>query len=913
MIGKTLANYEVTDRIGAGGMGEVYCARDTRLGRDVALKVLPQLFSTDRERLARFEREARLLAGLNHPHIATLHGLEHDGGVHFLVMELVDGHDLSERLRRGAVPVREALHIARDVADALGAAHEAGIVHRDLKPANIVVSDEGATKVLDFGLAKALEGNPGDPNLSQSPTITAIAGTAHGVILGTAAYMSPEQARGKPLDRRTDVWSFGCVLFELLTGHTAFPGETVSDTIARILERKPDWNALPSDTPPGVVRLLHRCLEKDAKRRLADIGEARVEIEDTLNGTSMVGSSPSLAARPANAPWRTARLWQAIAAIATLVAAAALTGLLPPIRTSQRAPEPGPVTRLTIEAPPGTRLATYGDYAGPPVISPDGSCVAFVAYNKHFVRTLFVRNLDELKARPLAGTDGATFPFWSSDGKELGYFTDNELRRVAIDGGLPITLCRAENGRGGTWTPNDEIILAPDFQSPLVRIPASGGTPVAITTIDTTRHTTHRWPQILPDGKHIIYLAATHNITTNEASGAYYASLDGGSSRQLVQTSTAPVYGSGHLFYSHNRTLIVRPFHPDSGEFTGEPVALSDQVLVDNTTWRLALSVSETGVLTYIAGGRHISNTGAQIELYSRDGRHVRSAESFFAGFQLSLSPDGTRIVSDYAPPGSNATQRDIWMYDLSRNVRTRLTFHRKPEIYPAWSPDGKLVAYARITALANAGDLRVVDARGGGDRLVAHSDSVQLAPDDWTPDGRFILCSSGIVGTARSNLVAVRVADGKIIPLLESAFTDTGSRVSPDGAWLVYASNPTGNWEIYARRFVDANNAARGLAPGTWQVSTGGGGAAQWDGKGTNIYYLRGDGTMHDVPIRTSANSLQLGVATTLFTCAPYNQSDLSFDVSRDGQTFAVNSFSASQVNTSITVVTNWTRLLTR
>jgi Tol biopolymer transport system component len=917
MTGRTFAHYDIIEKIGAGGMGEVYRARDTKLGREVAIKLLPPIFAEDEERLGRFKREAKLLASLNHASIATLHGLEEADGQPFLVMELVEGDDLARRLSRGAVPLKESLRIIRDVADALQAAHAQGIVHRDLKPANIKVAPDGRVKVLDFGLAKAYESDPSKPDLTQSPTIASALGTLGGVILGTAAYMSPEQARGKAVDKLTDVWALGCVLYEMLTGQLTFPGETVSDTIAKILEREPDWSAIPADTPPGVQRLLRRCLEKDKSLRLQDVGEIRIEAGAALSGTSQLWSGPMPApdaSRPV--PRRGGGIAWAIAFLG--VVAAAWMGTL-----YFRSPaEPLRVVRSTIPQPRGSRFVSIGDYAGPAMISPDGRRLAFVANDADLKRMLWVRDLEALEARVLPGTDDATFPFWSPDGRSLGFFSDSRLMRVEISGGLPISLCDALNGRGGTWGANDTIVFAPGFQTGLSSVPATGGTPVVVTVLDSTRHSSHRWPQFMPDGEHFVYIAVHHDVSKSSDYALYFAGLDGRVDERILQTGTSAIFASGHLLYVRENTLMAAPFDPVQGEFTGSPATLIDKVQSDPTTWRSAFTASDNGILAYHQGTGS-KGLGTRLVIIDRAGKELRSIEDAGVYYHLQVSPDGKTVActggseSSVAPGGG----LDIFLFDIERGVKTRLSFKGGADVTPVWSPDGARVAYATVFPGSNVDPnlITIAQADGGGEEVVLQSSSDDVWLSDWSNDGRYIVFSRGeFVGLTSDIWVLPLVGNREPFPFAVTEFSEDVGALSPDGRWMAYAVSDANGNIIYVSPFTPpleaggAPNDRRAFAK--WQVSSDAdtGSLPLWSDKGDEIFFIRADGTIRAAEVDGSGDTFRSGHVRVLCRTDPWNFGRIGYDVMPGAQSFIINSFSADAIP-PITLVQNWTLELKR
>jgi serine/threonine protein kinase len=902
---KSLGHYEIVDKIGEGGMGEVYRARDTRLGREVAVKILPEILAQSGDRIGRFRREARLLASLNHPGIATLHGFEEAGGVHFLVMELAEGEDLSQRLSRGPIPVGDALRIIRDVSDALQTAHTQGIVHRDLKPANIKVMPDGKIKVLDFGLAKALESDANDTSLSQSPTIATVAGTMGGVILGTAAYMSPEQARGKPVDKLTDVWALGCVLYEMLTGQQVYPGETVSDTIAKILEREPDWSPLPGDTPRPVQRLLHRCLQKDKAMRLQDVGEIRAEIDGVTSGASQVWAgqpTPADCETPPRPRDRT-RLWKFVTAAAAVAAAVfAAAWLTTPS-------DPPALIRTAINHPQDSRFVSMGDYAGPVTISPDGKSLAFITIEGSLRRKLYVRDLEATEARFLAGTEDACFPFWAPDGRSIGYFTDTHLMRVELAGGLPITICEAINGRGGTWNQDDVILFSPDYQAGLFRVSASGGAPVAVTRVDTTYHSTHRWPEFMPDGKHFVFVAAHHDVSRNKNYGLYFGSLDGVEPRRLLPIGATAVYSGGYLLYLRENTLMAAAFDPEAGEFSGDPYAMVDKVQYDPTTWRAAFSASQNGLLAYHGGGR--DETAPRIVVIDEDDAETSVVDQSEARYHLAVSPDGKRVAYSSVYTASGTNNLSIWIHELDSGLRNRLTFNDGADVSPVWSPDGTRVAYGTIRPAGGAGNkqIRIARADGSGGETVFESTD-EVWPTGWSSDGRYIVFAKGrFLGTRGDIWILPTAGDRTPVPYLETENDEFGGTLSPDGRWMAYSSRESGQTQLFVSPFTPPGT-EDSRQFGKWLISTRAqtlGAKLVWSRDGKQIYYINVTGEIWSINVDGSGDSFVSGSARIVCKSDPWNFGPIGYDVFPDGKRFIVNAF-GDAISRPITLVQNWT-----
>ncbi len=884
MIDKRLSSYEVVGKIGAGGLGEVYRARDTRLGRDVALKILPDVFASDPERLGRFEREARLLASLNHNNIATIHGFEHANSSHFLVLELVEGEDLSKRLSRGPVPVDETLALARQIADALEAAHEQGIVHRDLKPGNIVVDPDGQVKVLDFGLAKAFDTDASNVNdLSQSPTIMTGA-TVQGVILGTAGYMSPEQARGKRVDKRADVWAFGCVLFELLSGRQTFSGETVSDTLASVLAREPEWDSLPQNTPAQVRRLLERCLTKDPKQRLRDIGEARIVIDRVLSGDAGDAPTETDAAEAAPPISRSKRPWVATAAFALLAVAAVVAYLT-------KSPEVPPVVRAYVPPPENSPFELNSIHPGPVAVSPDGSRLTYAARDKTGNVILWVRPLDQLQARPLTGTDGAGYPFWSPDGRSIGFFASGKLRRVEAGGGPPITLTDATVGKGGSWNEDDVIVFAPSFNGPIHRVPAGGGESIPITEIDTERgQNSHRFPYFLPDGQHFLFFARAAAATggNNTGSTVYVADLDGTTPRELFRCQSQVIYAAGHLLFLRESALMARPFDPGRLEFTGDPFPIVDHITFLPAASRGIFDASDNGVLVYLAGA---TTPGGQIEWVDRSGKTISTLGKRATYSGLRISRDGTKIAVEVTDP-RNASW-DVWVFDVSRGIRTRFTFGPNSlNGGPVWSPDDSRLLYRSDRGVK--ANLYSKSFAGSATEQLVLDTEFPKDPRDWSSDGTFILYTEYNSDTKGDIWVLPTEENAEPYAFLGTEFIEIHPRFSPDANWIAYTSDESGRFEVYIAPFP---------GPGRkWQISTNGGLEPRWRADGRELYFQNLNNQISVVDLDYEDGVLIVGAETHLFEFRGGGE----FDVAADGEKFLLVR-EDDKITTPLTLVTNW------
>ena len=780
--GDRLGAYHILGLLGQGGMGEVYRARDTTLNRDVALKVLPALFANHADRLARFTREAQVLASLNHPNVAAIYGIESTA----LVMELVQGDDLAAIIARGPMPLTEALPIATQIAHALEAAHEQGIVHRDLKPANIKIKADGTVKVLDFGLAKALGPDSGSAiDVMNSPTLTVHA-TQMGVILGTAAYMAPEQARGKPVDRRADIWAFGAVLYEMLTGKRAFEGDDVSITLASVLKDDPKWHELPKDLPPPVARLLRRCLEKDSKRRLSSIADARLELEEP-EPTRDVSTTPLLPAqRSPLLQW-----WPALIGIAITAAAAAALWPSAPVSNSG-------ISRLSILAPPGEQV--YPDSTAV-AVSPDGTMVAFVVGSvARSENELWVRSVGSMTARRLEGTESAALPFWSPDGRRIGFFSNSKLKIVPASGGRAETLSDAPSGRGAVWTRSNVIIFAPDAGGPLYRIAASGGTPVPVTKLDSARHEYgHRFPTLLPDGDHFLYAALPGK---NGKFEIFAGSLSDDTVRTAVASlEAAPVFADpGWLLYARQNVLVALPFDARALKVTGDPVILGDEpamILDPSLSWTAgrSVSVSESGSLGYYSA----SSLNTIATWYDANGAPAGTLNLPPGHYEsITISPDGSRgaLVRSTSP-----SESDIWLVNLSRGGATPLSSGRGRNDNPVWSPDGTKVAWAADRDGGQHLFVKTVNDAAPEQPLFT-GDSPFKNPVDWSHDGMWIVLTQLDQDTSQN--VWLLDASGTKPPsvIVRGPVRDNGGPVSPDGRWVAFTSEDSGRFEAYVQSF---------------------------------------------------------------------------------------------------------------
>jgi Tol biopolymer transport system component len=879
-VGQRFAHYDVLATLGAGGMGEVYRARDRQLGREVAIKILPRLFATDPDRRIRFEREARLLASLNHPHIGAIYGFEVMDGTPALVLELVDGDTLAERIARARIPIDEALHIAHQIADALEAAHENGIIHRDLKPANIKITAAGVVKVLDFGLAKAVVGETTSGDLSQSPTLT-VNGTRDGVILGTAAYMSPEQARGKPVDKRSDVWAFGCVLYEMLTGRAPFTGDTISDTIAAILGREPEWSALK--TSASLRRVLERCLEKDPRRRFHDIADVRIEIEDVMSGAAGTpADGTTVSARRQAVPL----VWS-IAAVVGLVTVGALTWSLQKAGPAKTAPPR--VTRLTIPSWGRTALGIADDRSL--AMTPDGTRVVYVGINNQ----LLVRPLDRLDATAIyTGAAPLNWVFVSPDGRWVGFAEGRALKKVAITGGPAETIVQTDLSIGATWAPDNTIIFATsDSAAGLRRVSANGGKVETLTQPDARGELNYRWPEMLPDGRAVLF---TITAATGGRAADQVAILDLGTRAVSVLVrggSHAHYVPSGHLAYTAEGTLRAVPFDLARLEAGTMAVTVLPRLV---TTQQGAgdFDVAADGTLAYVDAPGAASSAARTLVWVDRQGGEEPLGTTPRPYFHPRVSPDGTRVAV-----AIEDQEYDIWVWDLTRRTLDRLTFDPAREFAPVWTDPRHLVYFS---GREGGGLFRQAVDAPRAERL-----SAGAPPSGVTPDAREVLFNA--VGNRDIMMVSL---DGtrRVLPLLENPKVERNGVVSPNGRWLAYEElDPEGQFEVYVRPFPN-------VSAGQWKISTAGGTRPVWARSGQELFYVAPDGGLMAVRPEPRGPNWSSGSPAKVIE-GPYMTRSLrdkpTYDVSTDGKRFLMVKQPPNQAAPQIVVVQNWTEELKR
>jgi serine/threonine protein kinase len=876
--GTKLGPYEITGAIGAGGMGEVYRARDTRLDRIVAIKVLPAHLADNAELRERFEREARTVASLNHPHICTLFDIGRQGETEFLVMEYLEGETLAERLKKGPLPLEQVLRCAIAITDALDKAHRKGITHRDLKPGNIMLTKSGA-KLLDFGLAKLRQDAAPVTPLSQLPTAVGPV-TAQGMILGTLQYMAPEQVEGKTdrIDARTDIFAFGAVVYEMATGRKAFEGTSQASLIAKILETDPpSMSSIQPMTPPALNRIVRTCLAKDPDDRWQTardlVRELKWASESRDRGSEAEAGAPARKSRVA-APWIL------LSALALIVAGVVAWPLL------SRPHEPIMYFR-------GPTSFSARDMA----VSPNGHTIAATGYQESARKSvIWIYEVGSQDARPLADTEGASFPFWSPDGKSVGFFADGKLKKLDLDGGTAQILCDAPTGRGGTWNKEGVILFTPSGQlgGGLYRISASGGTPTLVSAPDTSRgEQGHRWPVFLPDGKHFLYMAFEVSLRS-AANAIYVGSLDSNEKRFVTKASANAAYAApGYLLFYRDNTLFAQGFDPDKLELKGDPTPVLGEIQSLTRMARVSFAAADGGLL---AAQTSRAVSFSQLVWFDRKGNQIDAVGKPDVYANVFLSPDGKSVAIDRTDSGSENT--DVWIYQLQGEGVKRMTFDPSIDTMPVWSPDSSRLAFS--SSRQNMFDMYLKDANGAQEeKLIAHVDMDEY-PNDWSKDGKYLLYTRG------PGLWFLTFPEMKGNSFLKTPSTLKNGRFSPDGKWVAYSSNESGKWEIYVTSFPEAR--------GKWQVSSGGGEQARWRGDGKELFYLSPDGKLMAAPVTEGAN-FDAGAPIALFRASPREAAATSeqafYDVSRDGQRFLINTEARQTAVEPMTLILNWTAKL--
>jgi serine/threonine protein kinase len=898
--GTKLGAYEILTPLGTGGMGEVYRARDTRLERTVAIKVLPSQLSENSEAKQRFDREARAISSLNHPHICTLFDVGHHDGIDYLVMEYLEGETLADRLRKGRLPVDQVLKHGVEICEGLERAHRNGIVHRDLKPGNIILTKMGA-KLMDFGLAKA---SLKSPSTSSSPLVTVSTPaeghpvTAQGTVVGTFQYMSPEQMEGREADARSDIFSLGAVLYEMTTGKRAFEGKSLVSVAAAILEKEPEpIKTLQPMTPPALERAVKKCMAKDADRRWQNAGDLASELGWILEGGAISGGSAA-PPRVTSTNRNRERLAWALAMVGMI--AAITIGV---VQFTNR--EAKPLVRSQINAPEKFRFNLVGDYSGPPVISPDGTRIVFSA-TLDGKSQLYLRSISKLSLDALPGTEGATFPFWSPDGRSIAFFTSDKLKRLDVGGGPAVTVADASQGRGGTWSASGIILFAPNFNSPLFQVPATGGTPIAVTKMGA-KYTTHRWPFFLPDGQHFLYLAANHVDPSSPDTAVFFASLDGKENRLLISSRSSAIYASGYLLYVRDNALVARPFNVSSGQFQGDATVLNDDVQVDAGLWRGTFTASGNGALVYQPG-----SAGASLHLdwVERSGKQAGTVSVPDDYRQIELSPDGRKAAVSVGEPLAA-----LWVYDLTRNTRTRLTFGNENYSHPIWSPDGTQIAYTQGGGAAKDAGQKILSKASNGtgqEKLLLSlgpATGMQEALCDWSPDGRNLMFRSGTSGTGDGFdlWILPLFGDRKPFPYITGAGDQLYAQFSPDGRWVAYTSSETGRNEVYVAPFPRTG--------AKWQVSQNGGALPRWRRDGEELFFAgSSSGQYLAAQVNGRGPNFEVGGIQDLFSINNMSPSIASdqYDVSPDGKRFLV--ITTGELGTlPLTLVQNWIAELKR
>lgn len=867
-------------------MGEVYRARDTRLDRTVAIKVLPAHLSSSPDLRLRLEREAKAVSKLSHPNICTLHDVGHQDGIDFLVMELLDGETLEERLSKGPLPPQQTIRYAAQIADALAKAHKLGITHRDLKPSNIMLTKSGA-KLMDFGLAK----QDGPAPLADALTeMTAAPSKLTGVgsIVGTFQYMSPEQLEGKEADARTDIFALGEVIYEMATGKPAFAGTSRASLIAAILTvDPPPITSLQPLTPPALERIVKRCLAKDPDDRWQSASDLASELKWIAEVATPSGSQIAVPVLPPRKQKLLVRGLWSLGALVLLASAFFVTQMYftQPSGYNFRA-------RWNIEPPEKNAFHASGDGGGPVALSPDGQRMAFVAVDENGTSRLWVRALDSLKAQPLEGTEDASYPFWSPDSRSLGFFANKQLKRIDASGGPLHSLCSVRNARGGSWGTGGIIFFSPHVNEPLYSVPATGGTPAQVTKLDVSQHDSHRWPYFLPDGKHFLYFAASHEDLSHAHDGIYVASLDGKENKLVLRAHSNAAYANGYLLFLQESALMAQPFDLRRRELTGETSPAAENVETDAGWWLSIFTASQNGALAFSPIN---PNSGNKLLWFDRSGKQTGSVADVGKYQVLRLSPDGQQLAVEIAQPNS-----DLWVYDLRQATRSQLTFGSSGNTLPVWSPDGTQIAFSsdRRNGIV---DIYKKSSSGSQDEQVMLQSPANKFVLDWSPDGRSLLYLESNGQYDASLRVLPLGGQGEPQTLLKPPFYDADGRFSPDGRWIAYTSRQQGPEFVFVIPF-PGPGAAKQIS------STSGTLSPVWRKDGKAISYIDDNGNLIETEVTTTGGTLTVGKTHQLFKTKnntfPYQ--GYPYDISRDGQRFLINT-RGDENRSEITVVTNW------
>ena len=888
--GTKLGPYEIVSPLGAGGMGEVYRARDTRLDRTVAVKILPAHLSSNSEAKQRFEREARAISSLNHPNICTLYDVGHQDGIDYLVMEFLEGQTLADRLVKGPLPLEQMLKCGIEICEGLEKAHKTGVVHRDLKPANVMLSKTGA-KLMDFGLAKAATVGA---TLSSSLTMT-LSGpsaeqplTERGTVVGTFQYMSPEQVEGREADARSDIFALGAVFYEMSTGRRAFTGKTQASIVAAILAAEPQpISTLQPMTPPALDRVVATCLAKDPDERFQTVHDLKLQLEWIAEGGSKAGIPAPVAAQRKN---RERILWTALALL--VAACLGLAAIHFGRTTSERH-----ALHAYIPAPEKTAFAFVSDRTAPLAISPDGTRLVFGATDLDGKQLLWVRALEAATSQPLPGTEGATYPFWSADSRFIGFFAEGKLKKIEAAGGPAQVICDAPDGRGGTWNREDIIVLSPNFNGSLSKVSGAAGTPVPVTELDPSVHeNTHRWPQFLPDGRHFVYFTRS---LSGEASSTYVGSLEGKEKKLLFRSRANVVYATpGYLLFIRDATLMAQPFDPKDLNVHGDAVPVADGVLENTPYSRAIVSVSDNGVLAYGAMSRA---EPSRLRWLDRTGKQVGMVGDAAMYTAPRLSPNGKKLavtISDFARGTT-----DIWIYDLGNGGKTRLTFDPSLNTQPVWSPDGSQIVFFSNRKDSFPKLYRKASNGAGSDELLLDMQT-QDRPDDWSPDGKFLVYEPNTSVNALWLLPLTGEHKPSVFLSGESGTYPTEARFSPDGKWLAYVEYGSGKRDVYITSFPGKT--------GKWQVSAAGGRYPRWRGDGKELFFLaKNDTTLMAVDVDLSGSAPRTGTPKELFDLhlvySPVSPEWGAYDVAADGKRFLVDSMDQTPAPEPINLIVNW------